>query len=121
MLLIVGCGSSPNPALNLGGIDIEEVFSGQINRVYQIMGGITTLDTVDKALPELQAVSMNMDDLIFNSQKLSPEGQTALSMLALKAAPDLEALVKQVKSSPATRDALGGTMDEILAKVMKMI
>ncbi len=121
LLLVSGCGSKPNPALNLGGIDIEEVFNGQIKRVRQIMGGINTMDSVDKALPELQAVSMNFDDLIYNSEKLSEEGQTALSLLAVKAAPEMESLVRQVESSPVTRDALGGTMKEIFEKVRQLI
>jgi hypothetical protein len=120
-LLMGGCSSQPNPALNLGGIDIEEVFNGQIKRIHQIMGSVRSMDTVEKALPELQAVSMNLDDLIFNSEKLSEEGQTHLSMLALKAVPQIEELVSQIKGSPATRDVLGGTMEEILGKLKQMI
>ena len=121
LLLTAGCSSQPNPALNLGGIDIEEVFKGQVLRVHQIVGGVNSLSSADAAVKELEIVSLNFDDLIFNSQKLSPEGQTALSVLALKAAPDMEALVTMVKSSPAIGARMGGTMDEILGKLMKLI
>jgi len=121
MLTMGGCSSGPNPALNLGGIDIEEVFNGQITRVHQILGGINTLGDVDKAQGELEQVSMNFDDLIFNSAKLPEDGQTALSLLAVKALPELDGLVGQVKSSPAMEEKLGGVMGDIVGKVRSLI
>ena len=121
LLLMSGCSSGPNPALNLGGIDIEEVFHGQVTRVNQILNGITNQASLDKAYDELQVVSTNFDDLIFNSAKLSPDGQTALSMLAMTEAPKMESLVNQVKESPALDDKLGGFMEGIYGKILGLI
>ncbi len=121
LLMISGCSSGPNPALNLGGIDIEEVFDGQMLRVQQILGGITDQASLDEASSELQTVSYNLDDLIFNSQKLSLDGQTALSMLAMKEGPKLELLVNEVNNSPAMKEKIGGVMNDIYTKVMQMI
>ena len=121
VVLVSGCSSGPNPALNLGGIDIEEVFNGQILRVKQIMGGVNSLSSVDKAAEELQTVSYNMDDLVFNSAKLSDEGQIALGILAMKAAPEIGTLVDQVNSSPVTEEKLGGVLGDIHAKILSLI
>lgn len=121
MLLISGCSSGPNPALNLGGIDIEEVFNGQMMRVQQILGGVNSQATLDKAATDLQTVSYNLDDLIFNSQKLSLDGQTALSMLAMKEGTQLQTLVDEVNRTPAMKEKLGPVMEEIQAKVHQMI
>ena len=121
LLLMSGCSSGPNPDLNLGGIDIEEVFKGQISRVHQILGGVNSLDSVDKAAEELQIVSYNMDDLVFNSAKLSDEGQIALGILAMKAAPEIESLMGQVNSSPVTEEKLGGILGDIHAKILSLI
>ncbi len=121
LLQLSGCASEPNPALNLGGIDLEEAFKGQISRVRQILGGINSMDAAEKAKPELEQVSMSIDDLIFNSQKLTPDGQTALSILALKEASDMEDLIRQVNSSPVIYRAIGETMEEILTKIKQLI
>ncbi len=121
MLQISGCASQPNPALNLGGIDLEEAFKGQMKRVDQILGGINSLESAEKANAELQHVSMSIDDLVFNSAKLSPEGQTALSILAVKEASNMEILVGQVNGSPVLRDAIGETMQGILERIRQLI
>lgn len=121
LMIVSGCSSQPNPELNLGGIDVEEAFQGMILRVHQIVGGVNSLETADKAVPELESVSLTFDDLLFNSQKMSPEGQTALSVLALKAAPQMDALITQVKRSPAIEKRLGQPLNEILGKLMKLI
>lgn len=121
LFLMSGCSSKPNPDLNLGGIDIEEVFNGQIARVGQILGGITSQGSLDQAHDELQVVSTNFDDLIFNSAKLSENGQMALSVLAMREAPEVERLVAQVKSSPVMDEKLGGVMDGILKRIMELI
>ncbi len=121
LLLVGACSSSPNPALNLGGIDIEEVFNGQMNRVQQILGGVNSTAGLDKAASELQTVSYNLDDLIFNSQKLPLDGQTALSVLAMKESSNLQELVNQVNNNAAMKDKLGPVMQEIQAKVSQMI
>ncbi len=121
LLLTSGCSSGPNPALNLGGIDLEEALNGQLSRVHQIMGGVNSLSAADKALPELEQVSLNMDDLVFNSSKLSEEGQTALSLLALKATPEIQALIGQVNDSPAIARKLGAPLEGILSKLKQLI
>lgn len=119
---LTGCaGSQPNPALNLGGIDVGAAFDGQMSRVKQIMGNVNSLSSADKAASELEEVSLYMDDLVFNSQKLSPEGQTALSMKSMKAVPDMESLISMVGSSPALGEKLGGVLEGILAKMKQLI
>ena len=119
---LTGCGSSqPNPELDLGGMDLEEAFTGSIKRVNQILGKIDSLDAAEKANDELKLMSMGMDDLIFNSQKLSMDGQTALSMVALKEAQNMESMMAQVSSQPAINKIVGGTMQEILDKIKQLI
>ncbi len=121
VIAIGGCSSKPNPELNLGGIDIEEVFNGQILRVNQILGGISDQSSLDKAKDELMVVGTNFDDLIFNSAKLSHDGQTALSILALGEAPKIERLVNEVKASPVLDEKIGGVMEDIYKKILSMI
>jgi len=119
---LTGCApSQPNPALDLGGMDLEEAFTGAIHRVNQILGSIDSLDAAEKANDELEMISMGMDDLIFNSQKLSMDGQTALSMVALKEADNMESMMAQVSSQPAVNKVVGGTMQDILAKIKQLI
>ncbi len=122
VLLLMGCSSSkPNPDLNLGGIDIGEVFSGLMSRVPHALNGINSMESANKALNELTSVSLDLDDLIFNSQKLSEKGQLDLSMLALKATPEIEELNQMVNESPVFQGKLGGTMEDIVAKLKKLI
>jgi len=121
IVLANGCSSGPNPALNLGGIDLEEVFNGQMLRVQQILGSVNSQSTLDKAASDLQTVSYNLDDLIFNSQKLSLDGQTALSMMAMKEGPNLKTMSNEVNNNPAMKKKLGPVMEEIHAKVLQMI
>ena len=122
MVQLSGCASNkPNPALNLGGIDLEAAFTGAMQRVNQILGGINSMESAEKANEELKMVSMGMDDLIFNSEKLSPDGQTALSMIALDEASKMENLIAQVNYQPVIAKAVGGTLQEILAKIKQLI
>jgi len=122
MVQLSGCASNkPNPDLDLGGMDLEEAFTGAMQRVNQILGGINSMESAEKANEELELVSMGMDDLIFNSQKLSPNGQTALSMIAVEEASNLENLIAQVNNQPVIAEAVGGTLQEILGKIRQLI
>ncbi len=117
-----GCASSqPNPALDLGGMDLEAAFSGAIQRVGQILNEIDSIETAEKANDELALISMGMDDLLFNSQKLSMDGQTALSMVALKESQNMQDMMAQVSAQPAINNVVGGTMQDILAKIKQLI
>ncbi len=117
-----GCaGSQPNPDLVLGGLDLEEAVNGMISRIHQVMGTVNNLDSAKKADAELKLVSMNLDDLIFNSQKLNMEGQTALSMVMLNKVPDINTLINQVKTSPAIEEILGETLVGIRDKMNSLI
>ncbi|MCP4290817.1 MAG: hypothetical protein GY780_03160 [bacterium] len=122
LVLMSGCaGSQPNPDLVLGGLDLEEAVNGMISRIHQVMGTVNNLDSAKKADAELKLVSMNLDDLIFNSQKLNMEGQTALSMVMLNKVPDINTLINQVKTSPAIEEILGETLVGIRDKMNSLI
>jgi len=121
LVMSAGCSSKPNPELNLGGIDYEEVFEGVVARVYRVIGGVNRPGDLGGAVAELELVSMDFDDLVFNSEKLSADGKAALSDLALKAAPEMELLVERVKESPVMERELGGVLKGIFGKLKRLI
>ena len=122
LVQLSGCASNkPNPDLDLGGMDLEEAFTGAMQRVNQILGGINSMESAEKANEELKLISMGVDDLLFNSEKLSPNGQTALSMIAVDEASKLENLIAQVNNQPVIAKAVSGTLQEILGKIRQLI
>ena len=115
LLLLAGCGGSkPSEDVKLGGIALTEVLDGLMNRANRTLSGINGLAAAEAAVPELQAINDDFEDLRFHAPKLPEAGQNELAKRARGHQPQLEAMVQAVRRSPALASLLGTEMDRML-------
>lgn len=118
LIALAGCGGSqPAQTLGPGGLNTETILQGLQARTHRTVAQVGGLEDARRARAELQRISEDYDDLLFQAEKLTPDGRTVLSRAAARAQPGLASLVQQVHDMPALDDIMGVTLDGILGKL----
>ena len=116
-LLLVGCGSTSNPHMELGGIDLGEVLDGLMSRTEKALASVKDQPTAAAASKELDLISQDFDDLAYHVPKLPVDGQIALTKKVSANLGTMEEMARMVNASPALRDILGGQMNVLVEKM----
>ena len=111
---LTGCSSGPDPAMELGGINLGEALDGLLARTQQIMSHVNSIDSAKKANEDLMRLNQDYDDLIYHVPKLSEEGRLALAKKSARALPEMQALANRIHEMPALDDILGETLDTMV-------
>ena len=118
VLLVAGCGGNkPSEDVKLGGIALTDVLDGLMVRTKQALAGIRSMETAQASVPRLVEINDDFEDLRYHAPKLSPAGQDELAKSARKHQPEVVAMVRAVRDSPALYDIMGEEMEKMLGQL----
>lgn len=86
-----GCGGGQPEVhqLEKGGINANDMLQTINNRLVRVLGGITGTASAEAALPDLEMISSQCDDLLDAAKGMSPAGREELATQAARMLPGL--------------------------------
>ncbi len=113
-----GC-SSANKAVEesgQGGLDLSQQLMGSFGDFSKILGSITDGGSAEKAVPQLNSLNVDLDDLAKAAGDASPEVQSSLSDIATSQIPGLSEITDKVYAIPGVKPVVKPQVDGLLAK-----
>jgi hypothetical protein len=117
---VSGCGSS-GKSMDMGDLGLAQQLTGLIGKLTGSLGGITSPDAAQAALPALEAIDTELGGLVNRATGESPEVRRELADVAGNALPDIESLAAQAMAIPGVSDLIGSTMGSITGKLNGLI
>ncbi|MCK9997323.1 MAG: hypothetical protein KAH56_13690 [Candidatus Krumholzibacteria bacterium] len=117
VLFVAGCGGGNSPEMELGGINTGDVLDGLLSRTFRALGGINSMESAKAAVPQLQAINDDYDDLIYHIPNLSEKGRADMSKKARKALPEIQDMARRINDTPGLSAILGPSMDSMVEKI----
>lgn len=119
---LTGCGGGGNSQeMELGGINTGDMLDGLLNRTYRALGGINSMQTAEAAVPTLEAINDDFDDLIYHIPKLSEQGRAEMSSKAKKALPEIQDMARRIGEIPGLNDILGPSLNSMVEKLTLLL
>ena len=119
VLLLAGCGGKTSK-LETGGITANDLLDNLMAKTTRIIGDVRSVPTAEDALPELQGVSEDFDDLVKEADRLSPGARADLAQQASRYMPGLKDNAKRINAWKGVGDILGPTMNELVGKLAQL-
>ena len=117
VLFLAGCGGGNSQEMELGGINTGDYLDGLLARTSRTLGSINSMESAEAAVPHLQAINDDYDDLIFHLPKLSEKGRTDMAKKAQKALPEIQDMARRINDTPGLSGILGPSMDSMVEKI----
>ena len=121
VLFLAGCGGGNSPEMELGGINTGDFLDGLLARTFRALGGINSMESAESAVPVLQAINDDYDDLIYHIPKLSEKGRDDMSKKAQKALPEIQDMARRINDTPGLSKVLGPEMDAMVDKIGQLL
>jgi hypothetical protein len=119
---LAGCGGSGNSEeMELGGINTGDMLDGLLNRTYRALGSINSMQTAQAAVPQLEAINDDFDDLIYHVPKLSEKGRAEMSQKAKKALPEIQDMTRRIGEIPGLNDIIGPSLNAMVEKLTLLL
>ena len=116
--VLSGC-SSANKAVEesgAGGLDLSQQLMGSFGDFSKILGSVTDTGSAEKAVPQLNSLSADLDDLAKAAGDASPEVQSGLSDIATSQIPGLSEITDKVYAIPGVKPVVKPPVDGLLTK-----
>jgi hypothetical protein len=120
-LFLAGCGGGNSPNMELGGINTGDMLDGLLARTFRALGNVNSMQSAEAAVPELQAINDDFDDLIYHIPKLSEDGRTEMSKKAKKAMPEIQDMARRINDMQGLSDILGPSLDTMVDKLGQLL
>lgn len=117
LLGLVGCGGGNSPDMELGGINTGDMLDGLLARTMRALDTVNSMDSAKAAVPVLEAINDDYDDLIYHVPKLSEKGRSDLSKKAKQALPQIQDTASRINDMPGLSDILGPSMNSMVEKI----
>ena len=122
LLCAAGCGGGGNSQeMELGGINTGDMLDGLLARTFRALGDINSLEAAEAAVPQLQAINDDFDDLIYHIPKLSENGRQEMSNKAKKALPEIQDTARRINDMPGLGNILGSSMNDMVEKLTLLL
>ena len=119
---LAGCGGGGNSQeMELGGINTGDMLDGLLNRTFRALDSVNSMQTAEAAVPQLDAINDDFDDLIYHIPKLSEQGRAEMSMKAKKALPEIQDTAQRINEIPGLADILGPSMNTMVEKLTLLL
>ena len=118
-LLLAGCGSKTSE-LETGGINAVDLLNQLMSKTTRIVGGVTGVKAAEAALPELEQVNEDFDQLIDEAEKLSPGARGELAEEAARFMPGLKDNARRMNTMKGVDEILGPVMNEMVGKLAQL-
>ncbi|MEN8008667.1 MAG: hypothetical protein ABFS42_16780, partial [Candidatus Krumholzibacteriota bacterium] len=117
ILLLTACGGSNSQEMELGGINTGDFLDGLLDRTFRALGSVTSMESAQAAVPQLQAINDDFDDLIYHLPNLSEDGRTEMSKKAKSALPEIQDMTRRINDMQGLNDILGPSMNTMVEKL----
>jgi len=117
--LLAGCSSKPHE-LERGGLNAGDLMQGLLDKTMVTLGGVTSKKSAEEALPVLEDINKEFENLIDTHGDLSDQGQADLSAQAAKAMPGLKDITQRINMQ-SYGDILRPTMHEMIGNLTKLL
>ena len=118
--LLAGCGGGKPHELERGGLNAGDLKQGLLDKTMVTLGGVTSQKSAEAALPVLEEINKEFEELIDTSGDLSDEGQADLAAQAAKAMPGLKDITQRINMQ-SYGDILKPTMHEMIGNLTKLL
>lgn len=119
---VAGCGGSSNSQdMELGGINTGDMLDGLLARTFRALQSVNSMETAQAAVPTLDAINDDFDDLIYHIPKLSEKGRAEMSGKAKKALPEIQDMARRINDIPGLSDILGPSMNTMVEKITLLL
>ena len=103
--------------LTVDGVNLASQVNSSINTLKTALPGITDTATAQAALPKINEVIAQLNDISARAAKLSPEGRSALSKLIVAATPSINQMCDKVIATPGVGPVAKAAIDNLRAKL----
>jgi len=118
-VLLAGCSSKPHE-LERGGLSAGDLMQGLLDKTMVTLGGVTSQKSAEEALPVLEGINKEFENLIDTKDDLSEQGQADLSAQAAKTMPGLKDITQRINMQ-SYGDILRPTMHEMISNLTKLL
>lgn len=118
LLGLVGCGGGGNSQeMELGGINTGDMLDGLLARTMRALDSVNSMESAEAAVPVLEAINDDYDDLIYHIPKLSEKGRADMSKKAKSAMPQIQDMARRINDMPGLSGVLGPSMNSMVEKI----
>ena len=103
--------------MTVDGVNLENQFHSSIDALKSALPGITDAAGAQAALPKINQVTTQLDDLSTRATKLTPEGRSALAKLMVGARPAIDQMFDKVMATPGVASIARPAIDGLKAKM----
>jgi len=103
--------------LTVDGVNLANQLNSSISTLKTALPSITDANSAQAALPKINEVITQLDDINSHVTKLSPEGRSAFAKLIIAAQPAINAMCDKVEATPGVGNVAKPSIDELRAKL----
>ena len=120
IVLLAGCGGNKPHELERGGLNAGDLMQSLLDRTTATLGGVTSMPTAEAALPVLEEINEEFDELRKTQGDLSDQGKADLSEMAARAMPGLKDNWRRVNMQ-SYGEVLRPVMEEMIVTLTEML
>jgi hypothetical protein len=103
--------------LTVDGVNLASQINSSVNTLKSALPGITDAATAQAALPKINEVIGQLNDISTRAAKLSPEGRSALAKLIVVVRPSINQLCDKVIATPGVGSIAKPAIDDLQARL----
>jgi len=104
-------------SMTVDGVNLASNLNSSIDTLKSTLPGITDPATAQSALPRINGVTAQLNDINTRAAKLSPEGRSALVKLIVVAIPSINQMCDKVIATPGVGPVAKPAIDDLRAKL----
>jgi hypothetical protein len=105
------------PSLNVGGVNLVNQINSSVGSLRTALSGITDAASAEAALPKIREATSQLEQVGTLSERLSPEGKSALAKLIMAAMPTINQLCDKVLATPGVGPVARPAIDELRGRL----
>lgn len=113
---VSGCAGSGDDINNDGQARLPQLLLSSFGDTGRILGSITDSTSAQNAVPQLQGVGNEVDDLILEYGNSSPDVRMQMSNAAAGALPDLQNAIAAAYAIPGVESVIKSNVDSLISK-----
>jgi hypothetical protein len=103
--------------MTVDGVNLANNFNSSVNTLKSTLPGIIDPATAQSALPKINEVTAQLNDINGRAAKLSPEGRSALVKLIVVAIPSINQMCDKIIATPEVGPVAKPAIDDLRAKL----
>jgi hypothetical protein len=103
--------------LTVDGVNLANNFNSSVNTLKSTLPGITDPAAAQSALPKINEITAQLNDLSARAAKLSPEGRSAFVKMIVVAMPAINQMCDKVIATPGVGPVAKPAIDDLRAKL----